>query len=101
MEIKDLDKLSSVFASPKRLILLHLLSKEPMGHMNIQKAFGENQIPIGASEVYKHLRLLRDNDLIVWRNRKYIITSKGMVFLESLDKIIKTEARLPKVEMKF
>jgi len=56
--IQDIFDISQTFASGKRLLLLFILRDEPMGYTMMTKYFERVGVPIGSSEVYKHLKQL-------------------------------------------
>ena len=62
--IQDIFDVSQTFASGKRLLLLFILHDEPMGYTMITKYFERVGVPIGSSEVYKHLKQLLDGGFI-------------------------------------
>ena len=77
-----------------------------MGYTQIINEFNKENVPIGSSEVYKHLKLLKSEEFIVGESRiggwsRYTITKKGMVAVERIKEIMNTEPRLPKIRMEF
>ena len=103
---KDIFAISSAFASTKRILMLWLLSKEPKPYGEILKYFNEINVPISAHEIYTHLRLLKEKEMVVSTNRQkkfqtYVVTKKGMVAVEKIKEIVETEARVPEVRMDF
>jgi len=102
--MKEIFSLAKVFESSKRILILELLSEGPAGYGNIIEWFTRHKIPIGSSEVYKHLKLLKDNEMIVKKEKrypKYTITLRGMVAVKKLKEIANTEPKVPKIRMDF
>ena len=99
--IKDILKVSQTFASGKRLLLLFILKDKPMGYTEIVKTFESLGIPIGSSEVYKHLNHLLREEFIAKSTHSYILTLKGFKVIENTLDIIKTPPTLPSIEFSF
>jgi len=103
--MNDIFTISQVFASPKRLLILEFLSNEPMGYTQLTRKFERKEMLIGSSEIYKHLKILKDNGFISkkkgMRYGGYTITKKGMVTVEKIKEIAGTEAKIPKITMSF
>lgn len=99
--IQDIFDVSQTFASGKRLLLLFILKDEPMGYTLITKYFDRVGVPIGSSEVYKHLKQLLDNGYIVKKGNSYVLTLKGLRAVESTVDIIKTPPTVPEVTLSF
>ena len=99
--IQDIFDVSQVFASGKRLLLLFILKDEPMGYTAITKYFERMGIPIGSSEVYKHLKHLLDLGFIVKKSNSYILTLKGLIAVENTIDIINTPSTVPEVKLLF
>lgn len=99
--LRNIFEVSETFASKKRLLLLFLLKEEPMGYTMITKQFRELGIPIGSSEVYKHLKHLIAEGFIAKRRRSYILTLKGLKAVESAVDIMKTPPTLPEIKLAF
>ncbi|MFH8120131.1 MAG: hypothetical protein QXS37_04995, partial [Candidatus Aenigmatarchaeota archaeon] len=76
--IQDIFDISQTFASGKRLLLLFILQSEPMGYTMITKWFERMGIPIGSSEVYKHLNCLLENGFITKKGNSYVLTLRGL-----------------------
>ncbi|MCD6226543.1 MAG: hypothetical protein J7J93_01985 [Candidatus Aenigmarchaeota archaeon] len=100
-EIQDILDVSQVLASGKRLLLLFILKNEPKGYTNILKNFKEYGIPIGSSEIYKHLKTLMDGQYIVKSGKNYILTLKGFNVVNSVSDIIETPPTIPRISMHF
>jgi len=104
-QMNDIFTVSKVFASPKRILLLEMLTQEPAGYTTITRWFKIIGIPIGSSEVYKHLEILINNGFVSEKKKLkrggYIITKKGMVAVEKIKEIARTEAKVPKIRMEF
>lgn len=99
--IQDIFDISQAFASGKRLLLLFILKNEPMGYTVITKYFDRMGIPIGSSEVYKHLKQLLDGGFITKRSNSYILTLKGLRAVENTVDIINTPPTVPEVKLLF
>jgi len=99
--IQDIFDVSQTFASGKRLLLLFILKNEPMGYTVITKYFERMSIPIGSSEVYKHLKQLLDGGFIVKRSNSYVLTLKGFRAVENTVDIINTPSTVPEVRLSF
>jgi len=99
--IQDIFDISQAFASGKRLILLFVLKNEPMGYTVITKYFDRMGIPIGSSEVYKHLKQLLDGGFIVKKSNSYVLTLKGLRAVENTVDIINTPPTIPEVKLSF
>jgi len=99
--IQDIFDVSQTFASGKRLLLLFILKNEPMGYTVITKYFERMGIPIGSSEVYKHLKQLLDGGFIVKRSNSYVLTLKGLRAVENTIDIINTPSIIPEVKLSF
>ncbi len=97
--------ISKVFASPKRILLLEMLSQEPSGYTKIENWFKMIGVPTGSSEIYKHLEILINNGFISQKKKLkrggYTITKRGMVAVEKIREISTTEAKVPKIRMEF
>jgi len=99
--LRDIFEVSEAFASKKRLLLLFILKEEPMGYTMITKQFRELGIPIGSSEVYKHLNHLLAEGFIAKRRKSYVLTLKGLKAVENTLEIIKTPPTLPEIKLAF
>ncbi len=99
--IQDIFDISQAFASGKRLILLFILKNEPMGYTVITKYFDRMGIPIGSSEVYKHLKQLLDGGFITKKSNSYVLTLKGLRAVENTVDIINTPPTIPEVRLSF
>ena len=99
--IQDIFDVSQTFASGKRLLLLFILKNEPMGYTVITKYFERMGIPIGSSEVYKHLKQLLDGGFIVKKSNSYVLTLKGLRSVENTIDIINTPSTIPEVRLSF
>ena len=104
-KMNDIFTISKVFASSKRLLILEILSKEPIGYTEITNCFNGYGIPIGSSEMYKHLDILINNGFVSKKKEssygKYFITKKGMVAVDKIKEIAGTEAKVAKIRMEF
>lgn len=100
-DIKNILNMSQTFASGKRLLLLFFLKKGPMGYTSIVKSFEGAGIPIGSSEVYKHLNHLLKQGFIVKNTKFYVLTLRGVKAIENTINIINTPATAPKLELSF
>jgi len=100
-DVKNILNMSQTFASGKRLLLLFFLKSGPMGYTSIVKSFKDAGIPIGSSEVYKHLNRLLDHGFIVKNTKFYVLTLRGLKAVENTLKIINTPATIPKLELSF
>ncbi len=99
--IQDIFDISTTFASGKRLLLLFILQNEPMGYTLITKWFERVGIPIGSSEIYKHLNLLLENGFISKRGSSYVLTLKGLRAVESTLEIMSTPPKTPELRLSF
>jgi len=99
--VKNILSVSQTFASGKRLLLLFFLKTEPMGYTSIVKSFKNAGIPIGSSEVYKHLNHLLKQGFIVKNTKFYVLTLRGLKAVENTLNIINTPATIPKLELSF
>lgn len=99
--IQDIFDVSQTFASGKRLLLLFILRDEPMGYTVIVKYFERMGVPIGSSEVYKHLKQLLDSGFITKKGNSYILTLKGMRATETTIDIINTPPEIPELKLSF
>ena len=99
--IQDIFDVSQTFASGKRLLLLFILRNEPMGYTVITKYFDRMGIPIGSSEVYKHLKQLLDGGFISKKSNSYVLTLKGLRAVENTVDIINTPPTIPEVKLSF
>ena len=99
--IQDIFDVSQTFASGKRLLLLFILRNEPMGYTIITKYFERMGIPIGSSEVYKHLKQLLDGGFISKKSNSYVLTLKGLRAVENTIDIINTPPTIPEVKLSF
>ena len=101
----DIFIVSSVLASPKRILLLEMLSQEPAGYTTIENWFKRIGVPAGSSEIYKHLKMLIEEGFVSGKKRRrwnnYVITKKGLFAIEKVKGIAKTEAKVPKISMSF
>ncbi|MDI6826213.1 MAG: hypothetical protein QMD36_03405 [Candidatus Aenigmarchaeota archaeon] len=99
--IKDIFDVSQAFASGKRLLLLFILKNEPMGYTIITKYFERMGIPIGSSEVYKHIKQLINGGYITKKSNAYVLTLKGLRAVENTIDIINTPPTTPEVKLSF
>ena len=99
--IQDVFTVSTTFASGKRLLLLFILRNEPMGYTLITKWFERVGIPIGSSEIYKHLNLLLENGFISKKGNSYILTLKGLRAVESTVEIMNTPPKIAELRISF
>ena len=99
--IQDIFDVSQTFASGKRMLLLFILKNEPMGYTVITKYFEKMGIPIGSSEVYKHLKQLLNVGFITKRSNNYVLTLKGLKAVENTIDIINTPPTAPEVKLSF
>src|SRR3989338_3246621 len=99
--IQDIFDISATFASGKRLMLLFILQNEPMGYTIITKWFDRMGIPIGSSEVYKHLNCLLEHGFISKKGNSYVLTLKGFKAVESTVEIINTAPKIPELKLSF
>jgi len=81
--------------------MLFLLKNKPMGYTSIVKSFEDMQIPIGSSEVYKHLNHLMAQGFIAKNTKFYVLTLKGFRAVENTMDIIETPATMPEVRLSF
>ncbi len=72
-----------------------------MGYTSIVKSFEGMGIPIGSSEVYKHLSHLLRVGFIIKNTKSYVLTLKGFRAVENTVDIIKTPPAAPEVELSF
>lgn len=100
-EIQDILDVSQTLASGKRLLLLFILKNEPKGYTSILKHFKDYGIPIGSSEIYKHLKTLIDGQYIIKSGKSYILTLRGFNVVNSVSDIIATPPTIPKISMQF
>jgi predicted transcriptional regulator len=99
--VQDILDVSQAFASGKRLLLLFILKNEPLGYTSITKYFERLGIPIGSSEVYKHLKQLLNQGFIVKKSNSYVLTLKGLKAVENTIDIINTPPTVPEVKLSF
>ena len=99
--VQDILDVSQAFASGKRLLLLFILKNEPMGYTSITKYFERLGIPIGSSEVYKHLKQLLTQGYVVKKSNSYVLTLKGVKAVENTIDIINTPPTVPEVKLSF
>ena len=99
--IQSILDVSQTFASGKRLLLLFILRNEPMGYTVITRYFERMGIPIGSSEVYKHLRQLLDMGFITKKGNSYLLTLRGLRAVESTIEIINTPPIVPELKLMF
>ncbi len=99
--IQDIFDVSQAFASGKRLLLLFILKNEPMGYTTMSKYFERMDVPIGSSEVYKHLKQLIDGGYISKKSNSYVLTLKGLRTVENTIDIINTPPTIPEVRLSF
>ena len=99
--IQEILNVSQTFSSGKRLLLLFMLKSKPMGYTSIVKSFGDLDIPIGSSEIYKHLNHLLQQGLIAKNMKFYVLTLKGFKTVENTMNIIETPATVPEVRLSF
>jgi len=99
--IQDILNVSQTFASGKRLLLLFMLKNQPMGYTSIVKTFDNMNIPIGSSEIYKHLNHLLKEGFIAKNTKLYVLTLKGFRTVENTIDIIETPATVPEVKLSY
>lgn len=99
--VQNIFDVSTTFASGKRLLLLFILQNEPMGYTLITKWFDRMNIPIGSSEVYKHLNCLLDYGFIAKKGNSYVLTLKGLRAIESTVEIMNTPPKIPELRLAF
>jgi len=99
--VQDIFDVSQTFASGKRLFLLFILRDEPMGYTMITKYFERVGIPIGSSEIYKHLKQLLGGEFITKRGNSYLLTLKGLKAVELTLEIIDTPPTIPELKLYF
>ncbi|MEM5793533.1 MAG: hypothetical protein QXY45_04240 [Candidatus Aenigmatarchaeota archaeon] len=99
--IQDIFDVSQTFASGKRLLLLFILKDEPMGYTMITKYFERVGVPIGSSEVYKHLKQLLNGGFITKKGNSYFLTLKGLKAVESTLEIVDTPPTVPELKLSF
>lgn len=99
--IQDIFDVSQVFASGKRLLLLFILKDEPMGYTLMTKYFERVGVPIGSSEVYKHLKQLLDGGFITKKGNSYLLTLKGLKAVEATLEIVDTPPTIPELRLSF
>jgi len=83
------------------MLLLFILKNEPMGYTLITKYFQKMDIPIGSSEVYKHLKQLLNSGFITKKSNNYMLTLKGLKAVENTVDIINTPPTVPEVRLSF
>ena len=99
--IQNIFDISQIFASGKRLLLLFILRDEPMGYTLITKYFERVGVPIGSSEVYKHLKQLLDGGFISKKGNSNILTLRGLRATETTVDIINTPPEIPELKLSF
>lgn len=99
--IQNIFDISQTFASGKRMLLLFILKDEPLGYTMITKFFERVGVPIGSSEVYKHLKQLLDAGMIIKRGNSYVLTLKGLRAVETTLDIIATPSTAPELKLSF
>ena len=99
--VQDIFDMSQTFASGKRLFLLFILRDEPMGYTMITKYFERVGIPIGSSEVYKHLKQLLNGGFITKKGNSYLLTLKGLKAVEATLEIVDTPPTIPELRLSF
>ena len=94
---------AKIMSGPKRMLLLYMLAKEPMKYAQIDAEFKKNGIPAGSSEVYKHIHTLTKARLItkIEMGKMYAATLKGVGFIKSLNGVIETPDKSPKLKAMF
>ncbi len=100
-KIKQILKISQIFASGKRLLLLFILKDEPMSYTSIANTFKKYGISIGSSEIYKHINHLLSQGFIAKKGKSYVLTLKGYKAVRSTLEIIETPPTLPEVKISF
>jgi len=85
ISIQKVKEVSVVCSSFKRLIILYILETEPSGYSSIIEKFFIFGVKIGSSEMYKHLRVLLASGLISKYHKRYLITTKGMKFIDLIN----------------
>ena len=98
---KALMELAKVMSGPKRMFMLYMLTKEPMGFTQMARVFKENGIPIGSSEIYKHLPMLIRSRLITQFGKIYSATLKGTEFINSLSSVVELPDKNPRIKAVF
>jgi predicted transcriptional regulator len=99
--VQDIFDVSQTFASGKRLLLLFILRNEPMGYTMITNYFDRVGVPIGSSEVYKHLKQLLSGGYITKKGNSYLLTLKGLKAVESTLEIVETPPEIPELKLSF
>ena len=87
MNTEKIMELSIVFSSFKRLVMLYVIEVEPAGYTQIVWRLADLGIKIGSSELYKHLAVLLENELISKKVTSYLITSKGMEVIKLINNV--------------
>lgn len=99
--IQDILDMSQTFSSGKRLLLMFILKRGPMGYTSIVKSFEDLGVPIGSSEVYKHLEQLMKGGFVSKNTKSYILTLKGFKAVENTIDIIDAPATVPELKLTF
>lgn len=99
--IQEILDMSQAFSSGKRVLLMFVLKRGPMGYTSIVKSFQNMGIPIGSSEVYKHLDHLMKGGFISKNVKSYILTLKGFKAVDNTVDIIDTPATVPEIKLTF
>jgi predicted transcriptional regulator len=92
---------SDAFASPKRLLLLFILRDSHVGYTTITNNFKEKNIPIGSSEVYKHITNLMKHGFITKKDNRYMLTSRGVKATQAIEEIINTSSKEPTLTIAY
>ena len=93
--------ISGVFASAKRVIILEMLKGNYMGYNNIKKFFDKMGVPIGSSEIYKHLAKLEKNGFITKKEKRYTLTERGDYTAKVLSIIMDVNPKEPTLDIAY
>jgi len=102
MKAKEINGISQAFASSKRIMILEILSREPMGYTYIVALVKHKyNIPIASTEFYKSMKILVKHGYVKQKGKLWCVTRKGMEAVRMMRKVVKESDELPKIEMRF
>lgn len=99
--IKNLDEVTKIFNSKKRMAILIFLFDGPLGYTSLLNKFLKRDIGIGSSEIYKHIHFLKKYSYIDKQAKQYLITSKGIKAINIMVELVNTLPEVPKIVYDF
>jgi len=99
--IKNLDEITKIFNSKKRMAILIFLFDAPLGYTSLLGEFTRRKIKIGSSEIYKHIHFLKAHGYIDKKAKQYLITSKGIKSINIMVELVNTLPEVPKIVYDF